>query len=292
MPTASTTYIVTVVDECFTPVGIDTVILTVGDFGDFVALVDTTENCDPGTFHFSFDTINSKFKYEINFGNGYELVSPSDDIERAFSEDGCHDVKVRLTTQYGCETIKNYPCLITVLPTPVATFDYNPHHPEIHQPFVDFWDESIGANTWSWYFNDVIVSVKEQFTMPLPDSGLYNMKLVVGNEFGCVDSTNTDVPLNFTTSYFMPTGFTPDGNGINDEFNVVAEGIQKQDFHMQIFDRWGGIVFDNTDRDTGWNGQMENSGDMLMNGMYMYVVTFRLHDGRKITTNGQVSLLR
>lgn len=294
VPTQATSYTVTVVDECLTPAGIATINVDVGNFEDFEAWVDTAVNCDPGTFEFGFDTVNSAFNYELNFGKGYETVDPRQKIERLFTADGCHDVTVRLTSQYGCITKKQYPCMFKVLPTPIADFDFKSHQPDILEHYVDFWDKSKGATTWSWYSNgsDSAISTEDQFSYPFPVEGVYNIKLVVSNEFGCADSTNTDLPVAYVTTYYYPTAFTPDGNGHNEEFKIVGEGVMDEDYDLQIFDRWGGLVFKTSSKDQGWNGRMNNTGDMMMTGVYMYTYTLRLHDGRKITDYGQVHLLK
>tara|TARA_R110002050_G_scaffold102774_1_gene211629 strand:- start:75852 stop:79493 length:3642 start_codon:yes stop_codon:yes gene_type:complete len=292
VPTQATKYSVTVTDQCLTPAGIASVIVEVGNFEEFEAMVDTVVNCDPGTFVFEFDTVNPNFHYRINFGNGYELVNPLEPISRSFTVDGCHAIKVSLETNLGCVSTKEYPCMFTILPTPQASFDFNSHHPDILQPFVDFWDNSIGADSWTWYTNDTVLSKHDKFTTSFPKEGWYNIKLVVSNSYGCTDSTNTDLPVAFKTTYYFPSAFTPNNDGVNDVFKIEGAGMKSEDFVLQVFDRWGGIVFESGSITQGWNGKFNNTGDPLMSGTYTYSYTLRLHDGRIITDFGSVSLIK
>jgi gliding motility-associated-like protein len=291
-PTQFNVYTVTVTDQCLTPAGVGSVTVSVGNFENFNPLVDTNQNCDPGTFVFGFDTLNSKFRYEMNFGDGYRIVDPFSPIERTFTEDGCRDISVKLITDYGCVTEKNYPCFVTVLPRPVADFDFESHQPDITEFAVDFWDKSKGATEWTWYADQTFLSDTNKFTHLFPNDGTYNIRLIVSNEYQCTDSLDTDLTVRFVTNYYIPTAFTPNGDQINDEFTIVGEGVQLADFEMQIFDRWGGEVFTTTSRNVGWNGKFQNSGDELQTGTYAYVITFRIQNGRKITEFGTVNLLK
>lgn len=115
---------------------------------------------------------------------------------------------------------------------------------------------------------------------------------MVNNDVGCFDSTHTNLVVRQVTTYFFPTAFTPDGNGVNEEFKIVGDGVQEKDYHLAIFDRWGGKVFETTSLHAGWNGKMMNTGDELPVGQYSYTVTLRHHDGRKVTETGEVTLIR
>jgi gliding motility-associated-like protein len=68
----------------------------------------------------------------------------------------------------------------------------------------------------------------------------------------------------------FPTAFTPNNDGVNDVFQAV--GISVINFHMEIFDRWGVIMFSTDDITTGWNGTWKNANCPA--GVYVYEVTF------------------
>jgi len=72
-------------------------------------------------------------------------------------------------------------------------------------------------------------------------------------------------------SYELPNIFTPDGNGINDLYHPIIPYRDVKDVDMQIFNRWGDLVFKTTDADINWNGNRRNTGEPSPDGVYFYV---------------------
>lgn len=292
VPTAPTTYSVTVTDECFTNPGYADIHVAFGDYDGYTLWVDTNKNCDPATFNFAWDTVNTSFEYYLDYGKGFEAINGLDTISLDFKKDGCQDITAKLITRFGCESSKTYPCMIEVLPSPLANFDFESHKPNKIEHYVDFWDRSIGATSWLWYSNDVFINDKEKFSAPFPGVETNTIKLVVSNDYGCLDSTDTDLTVRDVTTYYYPTAFTPNGDGNNDEFKIVGEGVKAEDYTLIIYDRWGGIVYNSTSRDQGWNGKDLNTGKELPVGTYSYFYSLRLHTNRKYSETGSVTLLR
>lgn len=57
--------------------------------------------------------------------------------------------------------------------------------------------------------------------------------------------------------YFVPSVFSPDANGINDEFRPLpASGLLVVDYHFEVFDRWGNKMFETDDQQAGWDGHL------------------------------------
>ena len=109
---------------------------------------------------------------------------------------------------------------------------------------------------------------------PLVSYSLCNLD----NPSGC--PVSTDVP----TSVIIPNIFTPNGDNINDAF--VMKGANLSNFTGKIYDRWGKLIYQWTDINTGWNGKDYS------NGTYYYVVSYTNNTGKTITKNGFFQLLR
>lgn len=74
--------------------------------------------------------------------------------------------------------------------------------------------------------------------------------------------------------YELPNVFTPNNDLVNDSFRPFPfKFVESVDF--QVFNRWGGLVFQTEDPDIGWDGRSQNSGDVCSDGVYYYVVTVR-----------------
>ena len=87
---------------------------------------------------------------------------------------------------------------------------------------------------------------------------------------------------------FIPNAFTPNNDGLNDEFYVYTMGIK--DFFIQIFDKWGNQVFESRDINDGWNG--ESKGQKLSVDTYLYAVSVIYLDGEIIQEKGVINLIR
>jgi gliding motility-associated-like protein len=76
----------------------------------------------------------------------------------------------------------------------------------------------------------------------------------------------------------MANAFTPDGNGQNDEIKPILT-FRPDEYYFAVYDRWGSIVFETTDIDEYWNGDINNKKDAPP-GVYIYYL--------KITTSGNI----
>ncbi|MEO1516891.1 MAG: PKD domain-containing protein [Bacteroidota bacterium] len=115
------------------------------------------------------------------------------------------------------------------------------------------------------------------------------------DEFGCTASDTLRIPVRMDKNIFIPSGFTPDQNGTNDKFFIRSENPAVQEIQsMQIFNRWGGLVFENTNflpdrEEEGWNGMYK--GKLAQQDKYTYVVKVRYIDGSVQAFQGLIQLL-
>jgi len=88
---------------------------------------------------------------------------------------------------------------------------------------------------------------------------------------------------------YLPTAFTPNGDGLNDVYAPVYDCLP-QFFEMSIFDRWGKVVFESTDYNKGWDGQI--NGQPAEAGFYAVRVSILGVGSREMRTDGASLLLR
>jgi gliding motility-associated-like protein len=122
--------------------------------------------------------------------------------------------------------------------------------------YLDYYGVELSNNStpdnlnYNWNFDGEDFSTVENPTYFFNDLVDYQITLTATDSIGCTDSIDYTVtpPLNV----FIPTSFTPNGDGINDLFAI--EGIDILEFELRIFNRWGEIVFESYDKDKTWNG--------------------------------------
>jgi len=143
--------------------------------------------------------------------------------------------------------------------------------------------------TYLWTFSDG--SQEETFApVYIPESGRTDpVILTVTDVHGCEATAVEfyDPPM----SLFIPTAFTPDGDGLNDIFK--AEGHHVADFHMWVFDKGGNLVFESTELSSGWNGEgVQGSGATAGDNIFPYRYVARTWSGEVKEGHGSVILLR
>jgi len=74
-------------------------------------------------------------------------------------------------------------------------------------------------------------------------------------------------------AYYVPNSFTPNGDGHNDVWLPLGSAVQPEDFTCQVYDRFGHLVFETADWQTGWDGTI--SGTLASTGVYAYRISLR-----------------
>ena len=88
--------------------------------------------------------------------------------------------------------------------------------------------------------------------------------------------------------FFVPDAFTPNGDGMNDEF--LARGIYVDQFLMNIYNRWGEVVYSTNSKTKGWDGTI--TGEQAATGQYMYRIEVVDLAGLKTVRTGALLLIR
>ncbi|MCB9034787.1 MAG: gliding motility-associated C-terminal domain-containing protein [Chitinophagales bacterium] len=89
--------------------------------------------------------------------------------------------------------------------------------------------------------------------------------------------------------YFLPNAFTPNKDGHNDNFGVVNQCVEANNFLLQIFDRWGELIFETNDANEKWNGTYKN--EIMHVDSYLWILSYTIYE-HKVLKKGIVNLLR
>jgi len=142
---------------------------------------------------------------------------------------------------------------------------------------------------WSIYQGDKLLfstRSEKDIRYTFIESGDYKVKLDASNAY-CKDSGSIDIKVT-TSALQVPNVFTPNGDGMNDEFRVAY--ISLASFQCWVYNRWGRKVFFWTDPQKGWDGTI--GGKKAAEGSYFYIIKAVGTDGQKFSRKGDINLLR
>ena len=123
------------------------------------------------------------------------------------------------------------------------------------------------------------------------DNGIYYYQ-VIANE-GAKGSGNTSTSNQIELIQYpllhVPNAFTPNDDGLNDTWNVVPVFVK--DYHLKIYDRWGKLIYECTDKHTQFKG-LTMSGEFVTNDVYVYLITYTGFDDNVYSTKGNLTILK
>ncbi|MCF8463530.1 MAG: gliding motility-associated C-terminal domain-containing protein [Flavobacteriales bacterium] len=182
---------------------------------------------------------------------------------------------VTITNLHDGECTFDTSITIPSFPNVSAYFTPNPNGPCMREsdPNAEFIDLSQGAARGTWDFGDGTTEDYIYGVYPsheYGDTGTYTVTLYVENEMGtCTDEFQFDVCVEPEFTLWIPNSFTPDGDGLNDVFEIVSTGVVE--FEMLISSSWGHKIYRMTSIDDPfWDGTYK--GNPVQQDRYLYEV--------------------
>ena len=91
---------------------------------------------------------------------------------------------------------------------------------------------------------------------------------------------------------YIPNTFTPNFDGLNDNFYPKGVGINDEGYEMQIYNRWGDLIYRTTEQEGYWDGTIKRSNNQAPQGVYLYLLTVRDFKKEAHYMQGTVTLIR
>ncbi|MFH2096752.1 MAG: PKD domain-containing protein [Bacteroidota bacterium] len=292
-PEEDTTVTITVTDQCGSQ-ATDFIEISIYPLPPVDFSADNDAGCVPFTVNFIENSPDLGQSYVWNFGdNDLDNLSFSKNPQHTYDESGVYDVTLTVTSEEGC--VSNYTIyqMISVYPGPEARFMADPEVVSIIKPMVFFTNQSTLADGYTWIFGDgdTSCSINPFHTYPIYPTGTYNVALVAWTNKGCADTTYKEIVVKNEYTFYAPTAFSPDFDGINDYFLVKANGIDPRNFKLVIYDRWGESVFETDNLFEGWDGRIKGR-EIGKNGTYTWLCTYKDQSGTEHQQAGAVTIIR
>lgn len=244
-------------------------------------------SCMPFEYTFAATVDIPNCSYLWNFGDlkTSTLVAPT----HSWKTPGTFNISLQATSPTGCTNTVVRNGMITIHPFPEADFTMRPDVLYDYQPVAYFQNTSVGGLKYWWDFGDGSPLETTYSTQHLyADTGIYMVTLVVESEHGCLDTVYGPVRYLLQSNIYVPMAFTPNYDGKNDEFAVVATELA--DFNLLIKNRWGQTVFSADNLATTWDGR--TAGTDCPNDVYVYLIKYKSTNGKSGELSGRLTLYR
>lgn len=296
-PSSKTVYTVSVADYCgATATASATVYSTPTPVINFISSL--SEGCAPLCIQFWSNVTIARGKiqqYIWQFGNGDTLKGSG--AIYCYQRSGKYSITLTaISDSGGCSASLTKVDMITMHSRPRAAFTFSPQPASILTPTIQFLDESSDNNGgiayWWWTFGDNSDS-SSNFRNPVHtynDTGTFCANLIVMDNDGCTDTTTDCVIIAPVYSLYIPSAFTPNGDGLNETFKPVGRYVK--DFDMYIFNRWGTEIYHTNNINNGWNGAVHGVGAICQEDVYIYKITVTDAKDKQHSYIGNVNLLK
>jgi gliding motility-associated-like protein len=228
------------------------------------------EGCQPYISNFRSTSVGHGYAlYESwDFGDGQ--ISNESDPTHIFLDEGLFTVSLKVTSEHGCNdsvTVHDY---VRVHEKPTAFFSAEPQVMTILDPTVSVENKALGDSLTCQYVVDPpgFPLYQCDFDYTFDDTLNYTITQYVTSIHNCKDTVSDEVKVRPIYTMYIPTGFTPDNDGINETWKPVSEGTVE--YKVWVIDRWGTEIWYSANPEESWDGTFK--GKLLPVGVYTYRV--------------------
>lgn len=224
--------------------------------------------------------------YIYDWGDGSrDTVTAAQAPTHTYAAPGIYSLQLVAVSGDGCRDTAR--AQVQVYNRPQAAFSPNQVTQTQPNTLVTFTNQSQGAVSYVWDFGNGQQSTETQpGPIDFPQPGTYTVLLVAVSAQGCPDTARGTVVIEPGLDIFIPNVFTPNGDGINDVWQIRST----LPYEVWVYDRWGTLVFSG-DNTKFWDGR-RSDGQACPEGAYTYKLIARLPTDQRFTRSGTVTLLR
>lgn len=201
--------------------------------------------------------------------------------------------QVVVTDANGCTTSVTY--VVSEPDSVHAAITANPST-GIVPATINLTSNSTGNTKQVWMLNGAPLDSNSTYSHLFNQAGEYDMILIATNDNGCPDTAVVKIIISDTLHVIFPNVITPNGDGLNDNFDVKQVGVES--IEITFFNRWGEIVNSAKEDNIStpvvslWDGTVAFGGAYCSDGTYFYVAVIKDLKGAVKSVKGFVQVFR
>lgn len=246
--------------------------------------VSNTQLCVNSCVNFSDNSLNNPTSWNWQFSGATPASSNiQNPTNICYPLAGIYNVSLIVANAYGADTLtfSNYISVVNSIPVTISG--------NTNMGICDKTELSAFPTTGTYLWGpDQFLTCKTCQTATVNPNHTQAYWVTYTSPQGCVASDTIIINVDETKTYFMPTGLSPNGDGINDSAHFHGIGVDK--FNLKIYDRIGEKVFETTDMSLGWDGTY--LGSAMNNGVFVYLLEIYFCDGEYKKEYGNITIVK
>jgi gliding motility-associated-like protein len=238
-------------------------------------------DCLPASIEFINNSVNIAASL-WDFGDGGNSIETNPVYMYQFP--GLYDISLTVFDSNGCSNTKTINEYIEIFPAADILYTISPKVTDLLNSEVVFTNTTPNCASQEWSLGDLGSSTSAVYTYIFESVGTYPVVLSVVTENGCIEEITDSVIVDENYVIYIPTSFTPNGDGLNDVFMPLGGGIDE--FKLEIYNRWGNLIYTTKNLNQAWDG--------VGHGQDNYIWKVYLKDNKGVDREmiGSVTLLR
>jgi len=212
-------------------------------------------------------------------------------FRHVFQSPGEYSASLVVSSLYGCTDTMSKNAIAKVQALPMVDFSFEKTMDSLQYTEFQFYDSTKGTKpfSYSWELGEGILSSMQNPKVLYSDTGYQTVILTVTDSNSCENSQLLEIYRLPKNTPFVPSAFSPNSDEHNGLFKVHGVAYARN-FKMEIYSRWGELIFETTDLHQAWDGSFK--GKPVAEGVYLYKITYAGLHKELVRSFGTVTLLR
>ena len=236
--------------------------------------------------------------YLWNFGDG--TISHKTNPKHIYQNDGTYSITLTLIDrQTGTEHTSFQEDVVTILAKPVVDFTYSEESKKhddnkLKYPYTHFKIKDVKSDlSYTWNFGNGETSSSPKPKTIHKKANNYTVKLTAKNYNGCITEIEKNIYIKNNFALYAPSGLrTNPDNPENKIFMPKALLEWDIPFEMIITNNLGKTIYKTSDKNEGWNGSVNNSGQQVEEGVYFWKIITKDAQNKAHYHKGEIILIK